>query len=580
MSELTLESARGATPDSRSLDGLAIALAVLACAAFLAARGILPAWSLPWCAGLSLFATSALPLLARCTPGPADPLKLAAFTLALSPVLAACVWGAWHLVLESEDALAATAATCALMHGFTLRRRVKRVPPTRARAAVVLMSALLATGAGLLLLRGNEPRLAEPAIVRASVALAIDRSLPPVHPWLAGEPWNHAWSADLLAAFTSRALGVAPTLAHALFAVLASLLLPVMLFFLASAWWIDARRSATTVVLTLGAGLLPLSAGEPVVALAPFLSPGPTALATAFALAGLACATHALRHGKQPWILLCALFHGFALCLDFSSAWPAALATALACLTPYCDANARPRLLLALLVASLPGSWQQRVLGPSDLHGISGASVAVHAAMSAWIVIGLVGALTAWHGVARERRAVIVLALCTAVVALAGMRFAPQSTNLCSAASLALFSLALPASVTLEFKAPRPSSRAWIFRAACFALAALGLRELARDGAPRWEAARRQHALLGETRGALEPVSAEVSAVDLRAALAALRADPRLREDRAVLLACPINNPYRKTVDLPPTALAACAGLPLYGDHRSSAALAEPEYQP
>ncbi|MEO6711564.1 MAG: hypothetical protein ABIP42_18420, partial [Planctomycetota bacterium] len=69
-------------------------------------------------------------------------------------------------------------------------------------------------------------------------------------------------------------------------------------------------------------------------------------------------------------------------------------------------------------------------------------------------------------------------------------------------------------------------------------------------------------------------------AVDLRAALAFLRADARLCEDKVVLIACPVHNPYRTTRDLPEGGLAACAGIALYGDTRSKLVEGEPQFQP
>ena len=185
--------------DSLRLDGLALSLCGLALAASLAALGWLPAWSLPWCAGPALLATAALPLLVRWSPRPADMLQLAAFTLALSPLFATSIFAAWQLVFDARQALALCAATCGVLHLASLQGRVRTPQPGRAVRLIALLAVALAAALGWLLLRGNEPRLIEPALTRASVALALDRSLPPLHPWLAGERWSKVWSADLLA---------------------------------------------------------------------------------------------------------------------------------------------------------------------------------------------------------------------------------------------------------------------------------------------------------------------------------------------------------------------------------------------
>ncbi len=567
--------------DSKTLDRLALALAALALAGCFAALGWLPQWSLSWCAGPALLASAALPLIARWSPVASDRLKLATLTLALSPALAACVWAAWHLFLDARQALAACAATFAVAHLATLRRRVGSVKASRAQQLICAIAIALAAGVACLLLRGNEPRLVEPALTRAAVAMSVDRSLPPLHPWLAGEPWSHAWSADLLAAFSMRALRVAPTLVHALFAVAAALLTPLLLYLLASSLWTDARRSAVSVALALSASLVSFPSGaNATAALAPYLSAGPSAFALTLSIAALGCASHALRHGKRPWIGLCALFHGLALGIDITNAWPAAVATLLAATSPTCDARARPRILLALSVACLPALVQARALERAAELPEFGTTAALLGGMSAWIVLAVLGSVSAWRSVDSERRAVLVLCGAAAVASLAGAILVPTWTDRRGAASLALFALAIPAAGLIQSWTLRASLRAWAGRLAFILVCTFGWWEIARTCAPRWTSSQHDDALLAETKGALEPISREASAVDLRAALACLRADARLREDRAVLLACPVNNPYRKTRDLPERALAACAGIAVYGDTRSNAVTGEAQFQP
>src|SRR5262245_39262377 len=195
----------------RRLDALALALSALAVLSALAAADVLPRAVLGPCAASALCASSALPLCARILPRPADPLALLAGTLALSPSFAAAVWGAWHLALDTRGALVACALTCAVLHLGALRCRMS--PPRRVLAFAALPALALGVLAALCLLRGDAPRLAEPAAVRAAVALAIDRAVPPGNPWLAGEAWTRAWGAELVAAFGARALSVAPSLA-------------------------------------------------------------------------------------------------------------------------------------------------------------------------------------------------------------------------------------------------------------------------------------------------------------------------------------------------------------------------------
>ncbi len=578
-------SVNSATPPARGarLDRLGIVLALLAFVAALAARGVLPGWCLSGAAGVALLASAALPLLARWSPQGADPLKLALFTLALSPFLAALVWSAWHLVFDARDALAATALTFALAHLASLGRSVRIVAWSRAQFSIVGLAVVLALGASLLLLRGNEPRFAGPGILRAAVAMSVDRSLPPLHPWLAGEPWTRAWAADLFAAFSMRALASAPTLVHALFAVFALLLTPLLLFQVAATIWRDSRRSTISVALALFAGCFASRGlkGDRA-ALDLFLSPGPAAPALMLSLAALACAAHALTHGKRPWVGLCALFHGLALLLDFSSAWPAALATLLAALSPYCDVWARPRVLLGIVLAALPGLVQLRWLEPIEVP-IAAESFSIGARL-----VGLFGPLAlAVAGIVLARRAIepsrrVVLVLC-AFAALSGLLAASIDnawTNQTSAWSLALFFMALPCAVLFEGTGLTFGMRRWPALAACVGFGMVGLLVLGKRVFADWPQAGGNDALLGETACSLEPISNEASAVDLRAALACLREDERLGTDRAVLLACPTHNPYRTTRDLPELGLAACAGISVYGSAGQNLLVNEPQYMP
>ncbi|MEO7154689.1 MAG: hypothetical protein ABI054_08565, partial [Planctomycetota bacterium] len=473
---------------------MAIGLALLALAAGAAALGWLPAWCLPLCAGPALFAAAALPLIARWSPLPTDPMKLAVFTLALSPPLSACVWAGWHLVFDARAAFAACAATCALGHLASLGRRVRKTRWSAVRTCIGLGGLALAAGAGFLLLRGNEPRLGEAGLTRAAVAMAVDRSLPPLHPWLAGEAWSHAWSADLLAAFTMRALHVAPTFAHALFTVLAALLTPLLLYLLASSVWNEARRSVLACLIALCACAPPLSQ-----ALQPFLLAGSSALALALALAGLVAASHALRHGKRPWILLCALPLGAALCIDLAGAWPAALAVVLAALSPTCDKNARPRILLAICVACSPALLQASLLPPTASPLEDGLGIAGLGGMLGWIAPAVVAIAIVWRSLAPERRTVLVLLAATAISALAAASLVPAWTDPRSALSLALFALALLSAGLLPASGAPRSWPVWVVGFAWLALCGMRVSRLAQAVAPLLEVSKLDDKLVGET---------------------------------------------------------------------------------
>ena len=432
------------------LDILALALAGLALMAALGARGVLPDWSLPFCAGIGLLASAALPLLARWSPAPADPSKLALFTLALSPFLSGALWCAWHAVFNGRDALVATGITCAVAHLASLRRSVLRMPGSRAQLAIVGLAALLCVCASLLTLRGNEPRFAGAGVLRAALAMSADRSLPPLHPWLAGEPWTRAWAADAFAAFGMRALHCAPTLVHALLAVSALFLTPLLLFQIATTLWSDSRRSTISTLLALFAGCLAsLGAKRGHAALDPFLSPGPSAAALMLSLAALACAAHALRHGKRPWTGMCALFHGLALLLDFSSAWPAALATLLAALSPFCDKQARPRVLLGVVLAALPGLAQARWLWPSAVP-LAEAPLPLGAKLLGLfgpLALAVAGIYLARRAIEPQRRVVLMLCALAGLLGLIAASLDNAWTNRASAWSLALFFMALPCAV-------------------------------------------------------------------------------------------------------------------------------------
>ncbi len=572
----TSQSPQSLQPEvTLALAPLSIVLCLLAACAALSARGILPATWLPLFAGPSLFALGALPLLARWSPSGSDPFKLGTFTLALSPLWMAAVWGAWHLAFDGRDALALTAATAALLHLLGIGVRLGRAPWSRAQCCCTVLALSVAIVVAWMLLRGNEPRLAGSALVRAAVAMSIERSLPPVHPWLSGQPWSQAWSADLAAAFTMGALGVAPSLAHACFAVLAAFLAPLFLFQLAASVWCDSRRSAISVALALCACTLALFSAQARTALGPFLSPGPAPWTLTLSLAALAAAAHALRHGMRPWVELCALLHGLALLVEFQSAWPAALGTLLVTLSPLCESRARPRLLLALACAALPGLIQTRWYAPFLSANALEPTGAQALGAAPWIVLAASGTVLAWRSVSADRRVALVLCSAAALCALLGAGLGQPFANPSSTASLALWALAIPAAGVFT-AAVRRARVVRNVAAVAVLLAVLGGAWTLRGPVTEaWAAAERDDSLLGETAGALEPVSAEASAVDLRGALEWMRKDPRLRQDRAVLLACPIHNPYRTTRDLPALGLAACAGIDLYADDSSAVAEVE-----
>ena len=595
------EAERAAGPPAHAcrLRGLAAVLCGLAVLAASTAWGVLPAFLGPWLAGpavLATLTTLALGPLVRWTPGPADPWKLAAFTLVLSPVLAAAIFGLarWCLqAVHADPAIAHgfTALAAACLHLLLLGRSVRAPGAPRGALAALLLGLLLSAAVGFLLLRGNEPRLVFPGIERAGVAAALERSLPPEHPWLAGEAWDRVWSGDLLALSTAKSLHLAPTRAHALLSVLAALLTPAFLFLLASSLWRDARRAVAGLLLALCAACLPLASGAPAWSvLALFLEPGPSNLALVLSLAGLFAASHALRRGERPWVGLCGLSHGLALVLDLTSAWPAALSTALATCSPACPARVRPRVLLALVLAALPSLVQARLLEPA--LAASGALDPASVALGTWpwLLLALVSALRAVPAVEPERRVVLHLSLAAAVSGLAAASYGGPWTAVEPASALGLFACGWLApgplgAVFTGFSSEASLSRAarrfgiaWL--AACAGLGSFGPWVLRGEWTAARAAAGRDEPLCAERAQGLEPGGSDAAAKDLREALAFLRTEPQLAEDRAVLLACPVHNPYRTTRDLPQLALAAATPLALYGDSRGVVNERHPAFLP
>lgn len=565
---------------TRSLTPLAIAL----CIAGLAAAAL--TWSGVEVAGLArgllalVFASAALPWCVRATAGAGSAWKLALITCSLSPALFALLYASLRALsfLDARTALAVAAAIVGIAQLFAIGARVRRFRFDPTAAACAVAGLIAAGGAGALLLRGSAARLSEVDVARAALALGIDRAFPPAHPWLALEPYDRAFSAEVLLSVASRAFDVAPTLAAAVLVVAFSALLPSLLSLWASNLCARARSLAIAVALAL------FGAGWPApAAWTEFQRCGPAAWACAWSLVALACAGHALRHARRPWIELCGAAHGLALLAHFDGAWPAALATTLCAFLPGVSSAARPRLLLAMILGAVPALVQARLQGPA-----TPAEYATDLAGRPLLALGALASLAAialalrWRHLAGDRRAVALHAIVVAVLGPSCAILWPARVDASVVHSLSAAALAITAAMLWDDVAPAGGRRVFgaVVRVLTLAMVALGAHATWRGTSGARELAARDEPHLVESGRALLPRGDDVPSGEARAALEFLQDQAWLARDRAVLLACPIHNPYRKTRDLPERALAACAGIDLYGDTRSALTAGNAAHQP
>lgn len=383
------------------LGNLLFSLAALL--AGLAVLGLLPrAWSGTLMAPLLLFGW-AWPLLRRCAPNNAEPLKLGLFALALSPLIGCLVWLVLRAVFPGDElglerALAGSCFVGAAWQWVNPARPLAGHGGGRSAAIALLLTALVTFGVGWIVLGGNAVRLSHHGLLHSAIALASDRALPPGNPWMAGAPLAYYWAYHVLGAFLARALWVAPTVALAYTNLWAAALCVLATWLCLAQLLGRARYEFWALLLSLGGlnllggyALLtggawpeaPREAGELLAQLRSFLVGGPEGqprfdprLASAFSkfgnlssypaalalgLVGLVAALQALGSGGRLWRHLAAACLGASLVLNPLVGAPWILLVATAALFDSGPLAARFKLPLALLLWSLPGVWLLRL---------------------------------------------------------------------------------------------------------------------------------------------------------------------------------------------------------------------------
>lgn len=383
---------------------IGLATALTAALAALAVFGLLPrAWSGPLAAPLLLFGW-ARPLLARFAPGEPAPLKLACFSLALSPWIGCGVWLLLRLALPPGEAALELALGLSLALGVpwqAISPRDRARGPTAGRSgrlaaglAIALALALLALG-----LSGNALRASHHGLLHSALALASDRGLPPDNPWMAGAPLAYYWAWHVFGAFLARALWTAPTVAFAVqnawalgLAVLATWLLAAPLLQRARSEFLALFLALSGLNLWGGYGLLagdpwpaaPGDAGELLsqlrrhlvggpegaprfdprlaCALSKFGNPSSYPAALALGLCGLVAVWHALGALRvRLWLLLAGALLGLALIVNPLVGAPWIGICAAAALLGGRGLAQRFDLPLSLALWSLPGLYLLRL---------------------------------------------------------------------------------------------------------------------------------------------------------------------------------------------------------------------------
>ena len=400
---------------------------------------------------------AAWPLLASATPAEPSALKLALFSLLLSPVWLAVLLHGWEWLLPTRAAWVASYASCALPPLGCARRRARWERPGRAAWASLAAAGLASTAIGALLLAlDNGPRLLhEDALFHAGLAQALERGRPWEHPWLAGTPFPAPLAYPWLGRVVSVALGVPTATALAASAALALAAGCVSVYLVAALLWRSTAAGACVVPLACLAGnalggccLWGASAregwlselaraapgtepGDLLYGLALFFRPAPAALAAAFALAAWTAAAHALRHGRRPWVGLAALLTSIAGLLHIwigLATWTAILAVAIA--HPG-ERAVRPRVLVSLAFAALPVLASWRLFGTGIEAAGPGPARLARALVGQASLLALPAALSLGDartsrgdvGADRGRRTVLAL-LVAAVLALGTLAFA------------------------------------------------------------------------------------------------------------------------------------------------------------
>ncbi|MFT5285376.1 MAG: hypothetical protein ACI8TQ_001540 [Planctomycetota bacterium] len=387
------EAPASSEPRSFSLNGFSVVMAVLALAGALASLDFLPVGVGRLAGGLLFFVVAALPLLLRLSPTVPSVVKALTVSALCSPVLATTIYLITRLGLDAREAVALTFVLLGALQFLSLGRRVEHLRVGRYLSLAIALSVLMGALVWLLLFSGNAPRASYHGLLHSALLLAVDHSVPPAHPWMAGQELGYYWYWHAMGALFSRALFVAPTIGLALTNLWAAILLPLVLYLTAAPCFREGKREVFGVVLALF-GLNALGgfvwwgnhadwiAPESPSALLEILrqavgawdvrlafgfskfgnlSSYPTSLT--LLAGGLMCAAHAIRHGTKPWVGASAALHGAAFAVNPVVGGMGIASTALAffLFAP----GLRMRLILPIVVWALPGAWLTYLAGRS-----------------------------------------------------------------------------------------------------------------------------------------------------------------------------------------------------------------------
>lgn len=326
-----------------------------------------------------LFGGAGLSILCRATPAEPSPWKLLTLGLLLSPFLVAGPYFLLRTRFGAPASLAGAFGFVALIQlpGIGTRVAFHRTGrATRAALGGVLLLTLFT--AWIHGGEGNALRLGDGGVERAALALAVDRTVPPENPFLAGESWERPWAHAGLTALVGRVLALAPSRAEVGLAMWATLGLGLSFVFLVAALWRSGPATAAapwalgigvgipTVLAgvlgagdgfggqsasTLAEGLLAAHGGGPELPQVPLsilLRPGPDGVALALLGGAILAAAHGLRHGVRPWPALAGLLLGLAEWIRPGCAWVPGGTVALMAIALPGRPIARPRMLLAV----------------------------------------------------------------------------------------------------------------------------------------------------------------------------------------------------------------------------------------
>ncbi len=365
------------------------------------------------CAGVALFLWP-LALIARMAPSEPAVLKSLTLTLLLAPVGAAAFYTLAHLAVDSRTAVLLTLLAAAAMQWPARGQRLALMamgPGAKAAACLAVVCAMLCAA---LLLRGNASRVSYHGLLHSALVQAVGRQVPPQNPFFAGADLSYYWFYHAMGACIAGACRLAPTLALAAINVWAAFTMPLALYFWCAPLLGRARRELCATLLAIFGlnalgGILWLMHGMPWQApaepmeLLGVLRGGVGAwdarLAFAFSkFANLSsypasltlliganlCAAHALRHGRRPWVGMCACLHGATLLVNPITGGIGAAATVLAALG-FGYPKARLRLPLLIALWCLPGLWL--TLQASAGYGGSVAQLVVPDGAKLWGVL-------------------------------------------------------------------------------------------------------------------------------------------------------------------------------------------------